>query len=615
MSWRWAFHGQRSPPEPITALYVKLMNSIISHITKRLPGWATSVAALMTLILLFRMQRFYATQDLLLFATAFAIELTLLELLTRTVRRIRYTAIRILALLIPAILGCTYVAQLYSVWISGGFIPPIALANTEVVGLIAFNGFYWMIGAFLIALFAHAWVTRNTVLPEIGRPQIFGTALLILAYVAIIQDQPTPRGIRVAHGETPVSSFAHSLATYAGMSGQNQISAAELNTVRSAFARRSAYQVGFPEAFTASLPATPNIIVIFTEGMSARWMETYGGVRPGLTPNLDRLAGGSMVFRNYYNHTAATFRGLRGQLTSGHQEIDGYNDEGTGFGQRDASKDVTAVSRVSLPEVLRGQGYHSLFFLSQQDYINKMLGTLGFDEVLGRDYLYEKYLAQGQNHAATPKYLSDAELFDTMLSELEALPDDEPFFAAAYNFQTHAFFDSDKKYGDGENIVLNRFHTYDRDIGRFVDRFMGSRLHENTLLVFTSDHSTFPDPVAVVADNRIKGYFVDTIPLLLYWKGVEHREIDVGGKNSLDLAPSILSLVGARKTPNLFLGCTFFETCPLDRVSNVADEYILTDSNGSYSEAEVPEDQKQYFDTTKAAIHRFKSMDMVIDQQ
>lgn len=591
------------------------MNSIISRITKRLPGWATTVAALMTLILLFRMQRFYAAQDLLLFAMAFAIELALLELLTRMARRIRNLVIRILALLLPATLGCIYVAQLYSVWISGGFIPPIALANSEVAGLIAFNGFYWMTGAFLVAFFAHAWATRNAALPEIRRTQLLGTALLIVAYVAVVQDQPMPRGIRVAHGETPVSSFAHSVATYAGMSGQNQISASELNKVRSAFSRRSAYQTGFPEALTTSLATTPNIIVIFTEGMSARWMETYGGVRPGLTPNLDRLASGSLVFRNYYNHTAATFRGLRGQLTSGHQEIDGYNDEGTGFGQRDASKDITAVSRVTLPEVLRGQGYHSLFFVSQQDYINKMLDTLGFDEVLGRDYLYGKYLAQSRDHAPPPKYLSDAELFDTMLNELEALPDDEPFFAGAYNIQTHAFFDSELKYGDGENIVLNRFHTYDRDIGRFVERFMGSKLHENTLLVFTSDHSTFPDPVAMLADNRIKGYFVDTIPLMLYWKGAEHREIDLGGKNSLDLAPSLLSLVGARKTPNLFLGCTFFETCALDRVSNVANEYILTDGSGSYSEAEVPEDQKQYFETAKAAIHRFKSMDMVIDQQ
>lgn len=588
-----------------------MSNNILS-ISRRLPGWGTCVAGLLTGVLLVRMNRYYAHTDLLYLGISFLLELALIDLATHIALGVRNRLLRILALALPAAAGFVYVAQLYSAWLSGGLIPPIAFANQEVVGLIAFNGVYAMLGAYLLAFIAFAIVHRAE------RPRFtLSTSLVCLviaatAYAGMVHDQPLARGIVVARGEAPVTSFLRAYSTFAGMSNRAQLTASELVEARAAFSKKKIYQQGFPPEITSNLASRPNVIVIFTEGMSARWMDTYGSTNPGVTPNLDRLANGSLVITNYYNHTAATFRGLRGQLTSGHQEIDGYNAEGTGIGQRDISGDITAVSRASMPDILRAQGYRSMFFLSQQEYINKMIETLGFDRVLGRDYLYDTHV-RGAAQEARPKYLSDPQLFDSMLSELEAQPTDKPFFAAMYNFQTHAFLDGESKYGKGGNIVLNRFHTYDRDIGHFLQRFMASRLHENTLLVFTSDHSTFPGPNAVAADDRVPGYFVDKVPLLIYWKGVEHRVIDVGGKNSLDLAPSLLSLLGVDKAHNLFLGCTFFEQCALDRVSNIGIEYILTDAAGSYSEYYVPPEQKAYYEQAREVIERYKSMDLIID--
>lgn len=588
------------------------MSNTILNMLRRLPAWGTCVAGLLTGVLLLRMSRYYTHVDLLYLGISFLLELALIDLLTHLALGVRNRWLRSLVLLASGAAGFIYVAQLYSVWLSGGLIPPIAFANQEVTGLIAFNGAYAMLGAYLLAFVTFAFVHR------LDQPRLRpGTGLVLLgitaaAYVGMVYDQPLARGIVVARGEAPVSSLVRAYATYAGMSNRAQLSAAELIEARAAFSRRTVYQQGFPAEMTNTLVAQPNVIVIFTEGMSARWMETYGGAHPGLMPHLDRLAGGSLVLKNYYNHTAATFRGLRGQITSGHQEIDGYNKEGTGIGQRDVSGDITAVSRISIPEILRAQGYRSVFFLSQQEYINKMVETLGFDRTLGRDYLFDTHV-RGDGSSVMPKYLTDPELFNSALSELEAQPREKPFFAAMYNFQTHAFLDGEEKYGDGRNIVLNRFHTYDRDIGRFIDRFMASRLHENTILVVTADHSTYPDPVTVDADSRIKGYFVDTIPLLIYWKGVEHREIDAAGKNSLDLAPSLLSLLGVRKSHNLFLGCTFFEQCELDRVSNIGGEYVLTGAEGSYRGPDVPESLQASYDGAKQAIERYKSMDMVID--
>ncbi|SBV37052.1 putative transmembrane sulfatase protein [uncultured Stenotrophomonas sp.] len=580
----------------------------------RSPAWGTLVAAMYTLILLVRMGNEYPAADLGLLALACLIELAAIDLSTRAALHIRPIMLRLPALSVPAVLGTIYVAQLYSTWISGGFIPPIAFANREVTGLISFSGFYKLLGVFFAAFVAHALWYRKRPRPLSVATTIAGLATLAAVYALLVSNQPLARGIIVARGETPVSSFAHSVFMYAGLSSHTRLSSVELGAIRAGFSRRTVYEQGFPEDITRNLPEHPNVIVVFTEGMSARWMDAYGGMHPGLSPNLDRLADGSLLFTNYYNHTAATFRGLRGQLTSGHQEIDGFNEEGTGIGQRDVSHDITAISRISVPEILRAHGYRSLFFLSQQKYLNKMIETIGFDRTLGRDYLYDTYLRKSESgQTSRPAYLSDPQLFDTMLAELEAQPADKPFFAAVYNFQTHAFLDGEAKYGDGGNSVLNRFHTYDRDVGRFIRRFMASRLHSNTVLVFTSDHSTFPGPSAVKADDRMPRYFVDTIPLLIYWKGVEHRTIDVAGKNSLDLAPSLLSLLGVQKAHNLFMGCTFFEQCALDRVSNIGGEYILTSPQGSYPESQVPETQQAFYQESRQSIERYKSMDLIID--
>lgn len=581
-----------------------------SFFFRHVPTWGTAVAACITAALLVRMQPFYATADLARFAFTCALELALLDLLTRLALMPSRWLLRLPGLVATAAIGCIYTAQLYSVWISGGLVPPIALANQEVTGLISFNGIYALLGGFLSAFCLHAFFSRNTA-PRWNIPQT-ATAIsaIALVYVGIVFHQPVARGIVVDSGEAPVSSFVRTVATFAGMNAPAQLSAVQLNKVRAEFLRENTYVDGFPARYAQGLPAKPNVLVIFTEGMSARWMETYDGAHPGLMPNLDRLASESLVFTNYYNHTAATFRGLRGQLTSGHQQVDGYNKEGTGNGERDVSGDVNAVARVSLADILRGQGYSSMFFLSQQAFLNKMIDTLGFDRTLGRDYLHKRHL--GGASIEPPKVLTDADLFSAMLSELEGQPRDKPFFAAAYNFQTHAFLDGDHKYGDGGNTMLNRFHSYDHDIGEFVARFKASPLHENTVLIITADHATFPEPNVFRADPRVPTYFVDTIPMVMYWKGMQHAVVDVAGKNSLDLAPTVLSMVGARNGRNLFLGCTLFETCALDRISNVGNEYILTAAERSYSLFYLPEDEKPYFRKGKEMIERYKSMDVVI---
>src|SRR3546814_14766134 len=70
-----------------------------------------------------------------------------------------------------------------------------------------------------------------------------------------------------------------------------------------------------PLPFAGKPPvAQPNVIVLFIEGMSARTLEPYGSTYPGLTPNLQALAGDTMVVDNYYKGMQNRVDGTRGSV-------------------------------------------------------------------------------------------------------------------------------------------------------------------------------------------------------------------------------------------------------------------------------------------------------------
>ena len=64
-----------------------------------------------------------------------------------------------------------------------------------------------------------------------------------------------------------------------------------------------------------TLSSMPNIVLIFTEGLSQSIMDD----RRMIMPNMAAYQKKSLNFTNYYNHTFATYRGLIGQLYSGYQ--------------------------------------------------------------------------------------------------------------------------------------------------------------------------------------------------------------------------------------------------------------------------------------------------------
>lgn len=276
-----------------------------------------------------------------------------------------------------------------------------------------------------------------------------------------------------------------------------------------------------------------------------------------LTPCLKKLQKEGINIINYYNHTASTFRGIRGQLISGYslKGIAQYNDEAIWLTElaNEAKRDRGDVPLVeSLPLILEKNGYTTVFISphNKNDRLAPVMKRVGFQHVLTAE----------NSETTFTHFLSDKQSYEFLWQKLMDLKTShKPFFLCLYQLGTHHGLDSpDKKYGDGQSTYLNKFHNADFWLGAFVDKFLSDTISDNTILIITSDHATFPTPEYRKTFNSTAQYFFDEIPFVILIKGVGGKIIDAHYNNSLSFAPTVLDILGIDSEENHFLGDSLF---------------------------------------------------------
>lgn len=275
----------------------------------------------------------------------------------------------------------------------------------------------------------------------------------------------------------------------------------------------------------------PNIILIFTEGLSQNVVLD----KKNIMPNVKKYENKSINFTGYFNHTFATYRGLIGQLYSGYQ----YDN-------------LDENHLTSIQDILKDNGYNTAFVNSEpkNKEFTKYLKSFKFDKVVST----KKTKGEASSTSDKDSY---SLLFDTA-SNLNNK--NKPFFASIYTFGTHVSLDSpDLKYGNGKDNFLNRFYNVDYQFGKFMEKFENSELSDNTIVVFTGDHCSYSDMdyKRVFPNYERVHTMVDPMPLFIYYDGVNARNIEVNGRNSLSLAPTILDYIDV-SAPNYFLGESLF---------------------------------------------------------
>jgi len=311
-----------------------------------------------------------------------------------------------------------------------------------------------------------------------------------------------------------------------------------------------------------------NIIVFFTEGMSARVMGVYNNKFKALTPNLENFSQSSMKVENYYNHTAATYRGIIGQICSLFPTYGGYG------GWTDNYKKMPEINYYGLTDILSENSYHTIFFnpkYKNMSRLDEMAKQIGFDLVLNAEDLSKKYLNGEQ--PLQKDAVSDFQLYTSLIRFLKNYEMDshqtikQPFFIALYNAETHAWYDikkDGKKFGNGKNNTLNTIYNLDHSFGKFWKYYQSSHYSQNTIIVFTSDHAHFYDKsyVDVIKKYKEDDYqklFVDKIPLIIHDPETKlPRSFDSRYSTSIDFAPSLVHFLGLKNERNPFLGESIF---------------------------------------------------------
>ncbi|MFH1219598.1 MAG: sulfatase [Candidatus Eisenbacteria bacterium] len=238
-------------------------------------------------------------------------------------------------------------------------------------------------------------------------------------------------------------------------------------------------------------PRNPNVVLIVVDALRPDFLGCYGFDRP-TSPNIDSLAGESALFETAITHASWTKPSFASFLTSLYPFQHGVVDW----------EAVMSDTIVTLPEILRSHGYHTMSLITMFGIAGSFNVTQGIDE--RKEY---------------PKYLRDAALMTDDAIDLIG-KSSKPFFIMIHYFNTHWPYPAPAKYVDlvlkpGETSPIgSSAESYDEEgsapsqmlaerqrllysasiryvddnIGRLVAFLRKAGLERSTVLILTADH-------------------------------------------------------------------------------------------------------------------------------
>lgn len=522
--------------------------------------------------------------------------------------------------------GALLVVQCVALLHSNSFLSVLALQNAAEAHLAAKPAQYAWLGLPVAgAIGMGTWLWR---LPRVERthggrgwPSWVGAAVAIVVVVGFNRTVPVLDGMGALQpGQSPLASLLRTYSDYSRgpeMQGGFRVELEE--GAPYPYLKDWVNRTPLPFDGVGRIER-PNVIVLFLEGVSARLVEPYGGRFEGLTPGMRAFAGQSMVVDNYFNHTAATHRGLQGQMTSGFP-VHGGTEQGDGWDEGRNAEVYARRSYSSLARILGDDGYRSVFLSPHPDRLalNRLLEMLDFDEVLERERITEELLHADKVQPFHKGALTDHDMFLALRRLLERENGDRPLFVGFYNIGTHAFTDVDRhgvKYAKGRNRSLNTLHNLDASLGAFLRWFERSPHAHDTMLVVTSDHAHYPEPPFVaVAGRPYDPFFVDRIPLMIRapWIDLPPR-YDAMDRTSLDFAPTLLHLLGVEGVQNAFVGESIFR--PLDpedsglRLAPIGRSIYAIHGGRVHPPHAVPESVAAEYERSVAAVRRYYALEL-----
>ena len=283
-----------------------------------------------------------------------------------------------------------------------------------------------------------------------------------------------------------------------------------------------------------------NLVVVIEESLSAEYLGSFGN-QDKLTPNLDRLAGQSLMFTNLYATGTRTVRGLEA-LTLSMPPL-----PGTSIVKRPRNDGFR-----SWGEIMNAKGYDSKYIYAGYGYFDNMNAFFSGN---GFSVVDRAAFAKEEITFANVWGVCDEDLFRKTIREAGlSHAAGKPFFSMVMTTSNHRPF----TYPEGRIDIKSKTGRHggvkyaDYAIGRLLAEAKSQPWFKDTVFVFIADHCASS---AGKSDLPVKKY---EIPLFVFAPDhVKPGRVD-RLMSQIDVAPTVLGLMNMSYQSD-FLGRDIFK--------------------------------------------------------
>jgi phosphoglycerol transferase MdoB-like AlkP superfamily enzyme len=295
------------------------------------------------------------------------------------------------------------------------------------------------------------------------------------------------------------------------------------------------------------IDATPkNVIIVLMESFAAAHVGSMGG-KLNVTPSFDALTEEGILFERFFSNGTHTHQGMFATLSCfpnlpGHEYL---------MQQPEGRQKFSGLATL-LPDHQKLFVYNGDFSWDNQ---KGFFANQGFDKFIGRDEYVDPI------HIDPVWGVSDQDMFNRGLVELDALDPDKPFVAVLQTLSNHlpyslpAPLPMEPVLEDGVlNERLTAMKYADWALGEFMQELKQKPYFQDTLVVLVGDHG-FGTERQLTKVNLLRFH----VPLLLISPLLnEHRGMvtDIVG-SQVDIVPTTLGLMG-KSTNNQCWGRNLF---------------------------------------------------------
>ena len=278
-----------------------------------------------------------------------------------------------------------------------------------------------------------------------------------------------------------------------------------------------------------------NVVVVLMESFAGYYTGALGSPL-GITPEFDKLSKEGLLFTRYFSNGTHTHQGMFATMACfpnlpGFEYLMQEPEGGHAFS--------------GLPQLLSQRGFDDLYVYNGDfawDNQKGFFGKQGMRHFIGRnDYVNPVF--------SDPTWgVSDQDMFDRAVTELNALDHTRPFYALLQTLSNHTPYalpdplPVDAVSGQGVNDEhLTAMRYSDWALGRFFDQVRNEPWYRDTLFVVIGDHG-FGTPRQLTDLDLLRF----NVPMLLIAPGITERfgqRNDIVG-TQVDVVPTIMGRLG-----------------------------------------------------------------------